>query len=46
MYDHPYLNYLNHDQQEKFKPLNQVYHDIRPTSKHDFLDLQHLSIFL
>ena len=45
MYDHPYLHYFNHDQQERLKPLNQDYQDIKPTCKQDFLDLQHLSIF-
>ena len=46
MYDHPHLCYLNHNQPERFEPLIQAYHDMKPTCKKDFIDIQHLSIFL
>ena len=45
MHDQPYPIYSNHSQQEKLKPLNQDFHDINPTCKHAFLDLEYLSIF-
>ena len=45
MHDHPHLRYLNHCQQERLKLLNQDLHDLNPTCKHAFLDLDGLSRF-
>ena len=45
MYDHPHLRYSNHSQQERRKRLNQDFHDVNPTGKHAFLDLEYLSRF-
>ena len=46
MYDHRHLCYLNYNQPKKFKLVNQDFYDGNPTSKHDFLNIQHLSNFL
>ena len=43
--DYPHPRYSNHSQQERLKPLNQLFHDVNPTCKNAFFDLEFLSMF-
>ena len=45
MYDHSHLCYLGHNHKGKLKPLNQHFHDVNHTCKHDLIDLEPLSRF-